>query len=110
MLYIRLFFTAGSRLMRRLIYGGIASVALFYAAYIVAFISISVPRRGESIIMAMVRHKALRDRLFIANAVGSVLTDLYAWMLPLPVFWRLQMPWRKKLGLYALFGSGLMYV
>lgn len=43
------------------------------------------------------------------NAIGNIATDLVILALPQRLIYQLQMPRRLKVGLYSIFGLGLMY-
>ena len=47
-------------------------------------------------------------RVSIAHGWFGLLSDLYIFFLPLPVLWGLQMPLKKKLGVAAVFLTGLV--
>jgi hypothetical protein len=108
LLYIRIFHRAVNPLLHGFIYCGIAGVVLFYTVYLAAFLGVALPRGSETELLASIRSKQPRDRLILFQAVGSAVTDFYAWMLPIPMLWQLQMPARRKAGLCALFLSGLL--
>lgn len=44
----------------------------------------------------------------VANAVFNLSMDIVAFIIPLPIIYRLQMPVRKKLGLALMFMAGLV--
>jgi len=107
LLYYRIF--ARNRWTRIAIYLGIAFNGLFYLASCVALIVLCVPRRGESWTSI-----GYATRCTHAEAMGDVqgifglISDLYIFILPLPVLFSLQMTLRKKLGITAVFLTGLM--
>ena len=45
----------------------------------------------------------------IIQGVFGLLSDVYIFILPLPSLWGLQMRLRRKLGISAIFLTGLMY-
>ena len=44
----------------------------------------------------------------ILQGVTNVVLDLYIFILPLPIIWNLQMPFRKRIGVIAIFTTGSM--
>lgn len=46
----------------------------------------------------------------LVPGISDILIDLYAIYLPVPMVLRLQMPLRRRIGLIAIFMTGLMYV
>lgn len=107
LLYYRLF--AHNRWTRIAIYLGITLNGLFYVASVVAMMVLCIPRRGESwtsitYTTRCVHSKAMND----VFGIFGLLSDLYIFILPLPILFRLQMSLRKKLGITAIFLTGLM--
>ena len=43
-----------------------------------------------------------------AQGIYGLISDLYIFILPLPVLWGLQMSLRKKIAITAIFLAGLM--
>ena len=107
LLYHRLF--ALNRWTRIAIYFGIALNGLFYLASCIALIILCIPRRGESWTST-----SYATRCYHAEAMGDVqgifglISDIYIFILPLPVLYRLHMSLKKKLGITAVFLTGLM--
>ena len=46
----------------------------------------------------------------VIQGIFGLVTDLYIFILPLPMLWRLQMPLKRKLGITAIFLTGLGHV
>lgn len=44
----------------------------------------------------------------LVYGVGNIFLDLYIMLLPMPMIWRLQLPFEKKLGISVLFTTGAM--
>ena len=107
LLYHRLF--AVNRWTRIAIYFGVILNGLFYLASCIALIILCIPRRSESW-----TSPTYAARCYHAEAMGDVqgifglLSDIYIFILPLPVLFKLQMSLRKKLGITAVFLTGLM--
>ena len=105
--YHRIF--ALSRRTRIAIYLGITLNGLFYLASCIGIIVLCVPRRSESW-----TSMTFATRCHHSVAMGDIqgifglVSDLYIFILPLPVLFRLQMSLKKKLGITAVFLTGLM--
>ena len=107
LLYYRLF--ASGYWTKIAIYLGIIAVCLFYIACSIAFLILCLPRPGESWISPRFGARtALIIKVSFAQGWFNLLSDLYILLLPLPVLWKLHMPLRKKLGVAAVFLTGLM--
>lgn len=107
LMYYRIF--ALNRWTRIAIYFGIILNGLFYFASCIGLIILCIPRRSESW-----TSMTYATRCYHAEAMGDVqgifglVSDLYIFILPLPVLFRLQMSLKKKLGITAVFLTGLM--
>lgn len=44
----------------------------------------------------------------LVHGIGNIILDLYIMLIPMPMIWRLQLPFRKKLGVSVLFITGVM--
>ncbi|KAM0806447.1 hypothetical protein BDR22DRAFT_968475 [Usnea florida] len=53
-------------------------------------------------------HCTSRHTLGVVSAVMAVILDFSILLLPLPLIWRLQMAWKKKSRVIAVFGVGLL--
>lgn len=67
------------------------------------------PRKGESWALALLSSRC-RDTIAMAYVQGifNIDSELYVLVLPLPVLWKLQLPLRKKVGVSAVFMTGLL--
>ena len=83
---------------------------LFYFASAVVFAVPCSPRSGHdqaAYFKALASPGFLRTRPLVAvSAAASVASDLYLVVLPLPAVWSLQLPFRKKIGVSAMFLTG----
>lgn len=70
-----------------------------------------IPRPGENwpSITSLERCQKSESIAYVQGPFG-VLSDIYIFILPLPVLWRLQMTLRNKLGVSSIFLVGFMYV
>lgn len=107
LLYYRLFAT-NSR-AKIAISLGILVNCLFYVASCIALIILCLPRRNESWLSTSYAARCdPASKLGNVQGIYGVISDLYIFILPLPVLWHLQMPLRRKLGITAIFFTGLM--
>ena len=92
-------------------YLGIVSNLLFYAAAVIVFGVLGIRRSGESW-LSNAKTTRYQKAYLMAYVQGSfgVVSDIYIFILPLPVLWRLNMTPRTKLGVSSVFLAGFMYV
>ena len=84
-------------------------ISAFYCATFIAYAILSIPRPGQSQLAAILSVNTARDiPLGITQGAVGVATDFVVLCLPIPVVWRLQLPLRKKLGILAIFMTGLL--
>ena len=103
LLYYRLF--ASHRGTRIAINLGIAVNGLFYVATVVYFLSLCIPKPGGSWSLTKCGRTVKMPNIQCAFGLAS---DLYIFILPLPVLLKMQMPLKKKIGVVATFSTGLM--
>ena len=105
-LYLRLF--RPDYWTRILIYFGICITFVFYTATTVAGGVLCIPRSEES--WAEVAFTRCQKNVITGFYLGifNVVSDLYILILPIPVIWQLQMPTRKKIGVCAIFMTGIL--
>ena len=107
LLYYRIF--GLSRWTRIAIYFGIVFTGLYYLASIIVLIVLCIPRRNESwtanpYVARCERAEVMGD----VQGIFGLVSDLFIFVLPLPVLFRLQMSLKKKVGITAIFCTGLM--
>ena len=110
LLYLRVFST---NLPTRLaIYMGIFSVVVYNAVCSALVLVFCIPRHNEAWVELFSIYRCFRNEqnVLIASGALNLITDIYVLCLPLPIVWSLQLPLRKRLGLIAIFMTGLMYV
>lgn len=107
LLFLRIF--SCNRPTRYAIYFGIIINCHFYTAIILAF-GIQCVRRPRTSWLATAGSARCRSTTVINYIQGSfgVVSDIYIFVLALPVLWGLQMAPPKKLGVIAIFLIGLM--
>jgi hypothetical protein len=93
---------------------GIVVITAFHLSISIAFASMCVPSTGTSqfdFLAAFVSEACTRTRvLVVLQGVGNVAIDFFLLVIPLPAVWNLQMPFRRKLGISAMFLVGIWYV
>lgn len=86
---------------------GMIVTGLFYATTSIVFASWCIPRRHQSYFDAMNSHRCAQSfRVMIIMGAVNVLSDFYLLFLPLPAVWSLNLPFRKKLAISAIFLTG----
>lgn len=107
LLYLRIF--ALNRWTKIAIYIGISVSCLFYTSAIIADLILCIPRRGETWASPPFEVQCYPIlSMTWAQGIYGLVSDLYIFILPLPVLWGLQMALRKKLAVTAIFFAGLM--
>ena len=95
--------------LRYCIYFGMTFVSLFYVAIFVAFGVFSIPRRGQTKLASILSKNVEKDiNLGIVQGAVNLATDFYIFCLPIHVVWKLQLPPKKKIGVMAIFMTGLL--
>ena len=91
------------------IYIGIGVTFLFYFATGVANLVLCIPRRNESWTSTPYVERCYRAEVMgDVQGVFGLVSDLYIFVLPLPALYRLHMSFKKKMGITAVFLTGLM--
>ena len=77
---------------------------------IAIFVGAAVIFSAYTLMMFLYIFLPYQDQLLVIEAVGAfnVVSDVYLLCLPIAVVSRLQLPWRKKLGVSAIFLTGLL--
>jgi len=104
LLYLRIF--AISRGMKFLIYGAMAIQVVFYLAFTAVAIALEFLCTAES---AATRPFCVQNyKVTILQSVFGVATDFYVLLLPVAKVWQLQLPFRRKVGVIAIFMTGFL--
>lgn len=91
------------------IYIGISITCVFYLALGVANLVLCIPKRNESWTSTSYVERCYRTEVMgDIQGVFGLVSDLYIFVLPLPVLYRLHMSVKKKIGVTAVFLTGLM--
>ena len=92
--------------MRYLIYFGIVFQALFYLS------SVGFYATAEALCTSSAKKQAdfqFREWVFtIVSGVFNVITDFYVLILPISMVWHLQLSSKRKIGVIAIFLTGLL--
>ena len=107
LLYLRIF--SCSTRVRWAIYLGVAIVTGFYLATSIAYGYACIPRRSETWFSAGISDRCqLAKEIGFAQGIFGLISDLYLYFLPVPVILGLNLARKKKIGVLAIFGTGLM--
>lgn len=107
LLYLRIFHSNVK--LRYCIYVTMSWLSLFYCGAFIALAILAIPRPGQSLQAAAHSAEAARStQLVIAQSAVGVATDFLIFCLPIPVLWKLQLPLRKRIGVLAIFTTGLL--
>ncbi|KAL8763457.1 MAG: hypothetical protein Q9184_000765 [Pyrenodesmia sp. 2 TL-2023] len=95
--------------MRHLVIFGIVVTGLVYTANVIVFPVMCSPRSGQSYVEASASPRCSRSVAFgLFSASFNIASDFYLLFLPIPAVLALQMPQKKKIGVLAIFATGLM--
>lgn len=110
MLYLRIF--RPSLRANVMIWMGIVLIVLFYLACAIAYIILFVPRPGGNPAWGVMTKHTTDVILNIAAAQGVVgcLQDIYILTIPIHLVVGLRLPLGRKIGVVAIFLTGLLYV
>ncbi|KAI1457885.1 hypothetical protein F4805DRAFT_457328 [Annulohypoxylon moriforme] len=111
LLYLQIFTV--SRAMRIAIYIGMAAVTALYMTAIIATSYFAVPHAGEtwdSVIAKSASGHFFSQYWGVASASASLVIDLFLFILPLPILWKLNLSSRRKLQISGVFSVGLLAV
>ena len=108
-LYLRLF--KSDYWTKILIYFGILITFVFYTAITVAEGVLCIPRSVESWAKApftQCSKDVIGGFVLIILGTFNVVSNFYILILPMPIIWQLQMPTRRKVGVCAIFMTGIL--
>lgn len=107
LLYLRIFYSNVK--LRYCIYVSMGWLSLFYFAAFIALAILIIPRPGQSLQAAARSANAAKStQLVIVQGAVGVASDFLIFCLPVPVLWKLQLPLKKRLGVIAMFTTGLL--
>lgn len=97
--------------MKIAIYFSAVVMACFYLACAVAHFVFCIPRSHEGWLSPTLVTRCYRANVFaIVQGVFNLVSDLFIFILPLPVLFRLKMSFKRKLGITAIFLTGLIAI
>ncbi|KAK8113133.1 hypothetical protein PG984_013659 [Apiospora sp. TS-2023a] len=92
---------------------GLVVILLLYLSNIPMAVIYNAPHAGQSWDSMLLTLKENAREFCIAgsvqSAIGAVL-DIYIFILPLPILWKLQLPYRRRVQLVATFSTALLAV
>ena len=107
LLYLDLFWVSDS--FRVAVYLGIAFDIVYNTVIFATFVFLYVPRNGRTIFeTAQTPLFNLLKPLAVAESALDCLTDIYVFVLPIPMIYRLHLPRIRKLGVFAVFMWALL--
>ena len=107
LLYLKIFHV--NNRLRYCIYFSMGFLTLFYCGTFIAYAVLSIPKRGQSQLAAILSVDTAKDiPLGITQGAVGVFSDFFIFCLPIPVVWKLQLPPRRKFGVLAIFTTGLL--
>ncbi|MCJ1251289.1 hypothetical protein MMC30_008521 [Trapelia coarctata] len=98
------------RWLKWLVWIGICVTALFYLATMVVYIVLCAPHGGQSqldFLAAISSPQCESQSLSVVTGGFNIVSDLYILLTPFPAVWSLQMPRRRKIGISAIFLTGI---
>ena len=99
-----------SRRIRIFIYIGIASIFTVYAGTTIVYGISCFPKPGKTWLEAFSGPRCVAQTLNMTYIVGlfGIISDFYILSLPIPLILRMQLPRKEKIGVCALFMTGLL--
>ena len=95
--------------MRLSVYIIITISAIFYGISVIVFFTMCGPSNGLNWLAASQTKRCIHSAYFgVVQGAFNVASDFGLLILPLPAVWSLQLPVAKKLGVSAIFMTGLM--
>ena len=107
LLYLRIF--SPDCVVRRAIYIGIFFNIIFYTGTTVAYGAMCIPNPGQTWIDTLSTQRCIHSIIVnYLQAVFGVISDLYILILPMPILFKLKLPYKKKVGVAAIFATGIL--
>lgn len=95
--------------LRRCVYVGLAAVWAWYVSMCIAQTVITAPPSGHGWVESFATPQYLRTfKLCVPTASFSLASDVYILVLPLIAISHLRLSMAKKIGVAAMFSTGLM--
>lgn len=106
LLYYRVF--APKKLFRYIITIGIAFCCAVYLVHLAVVVYFCAPHAGNDWDPRVLDSCARIGLYNIVSGAGNLALDIFMLGLPIPVILRLQLPWQRKVGVLAIFMTGLL--
>ncbi|KAL8793768.1 MAG: hypothetical protein Q9195_003598, partial [Heterodermia aff. obscurata] len=107
MLFLKLF--GRLRWMKLAVWVGLISSGIFYSASFIVFFVLCGPSGGKDWLEVSQTQRCQRSDIFgVIQGAFNVLSDFALLLLPLPAVWALKLPVSKRLGVCAIFMTGLL--
>lgn len=106
LLYYRVF--APKRLLRYIITFSIAFCFAIYFANVAVAVIYCAPHIGRDWNLWVLYSCSRIGFYHIISGAANMALDIFMLGLPIPVILRLQLPWKKKVGVLAIFMTGLL--
>lgn len=106
LLYYRVF--APKKLIRYIITIGIAFCFVLYLTQLAVTVYFCTPHAGNDWDLRVLYSCARIGFYNIVSGAGNLALDIFMLGLPIPVILRLQLPWQRKIGVLAIFMTGLL--
>jgi hypothetical protein len=107
LLLLRLF--SPDRRTRLLVYFGIVCTFIYYMTTVTISVALCAPRHGENWPQALLSSRCAKAMVMTyVQGIFNIVSDFYILILPIPVVWKLQLPFRRKIGLCGVFMMGLL--
>ena len=95
--------------LRYCIYFGVVLISMFYCATTITFAVLTIPTRGQNLLGSILSANTAKIiPLGIIQGSFNVASDFYILFLPILGVWQLQLPLQKRLGICAIFMTGLL--
>ena len=91
-----------------------AFLSLFYCGTFISYAVLTIPKSGlaaelvERAPLGDLQYLSVNTALNIVQGVVGFASDFFIFCLPIPVVWKMQLPWSKKFGVLAIFMTGLL--
>ncbi|KAL9593534.1 MAG: hypothetical protein Q9219_007507 [cf. Caloplaca sp. 3 TL-2023] len=100
------------RWLRYLVHGGILATGIFHFSITIAIGALCAPKHGNSKLDYLAASNdpkcARNDYLNTWTGIFNIISDFYLLLIPLPAVWTLHLPAKKKVGVSAMFLTGLL--
>ena len=112
LLYLKIFRSCDN--LRYCVYFSMSFLSLFYCGTFIAYAVFTIPRseQGAELVARSptgdMQYLSLNSALNIVQGVVGFASDFFILCLPIPVVWKMQLPWSKKIGVLAIFMTGLL--